>query len=154
MRPYRTQEIKLRLVRSRRATFTVNRSGHVAKAFADLSHEPRESLWGVFLNGANEVVCLDRLSTGTINSSLADPAEVIRSALLVASTRIILVHAHPSGLPTPSPQDRITTQDIVNAAALFKIQVLDHVIIGSHGRYYSFADEGALPKPDPSVGPS
>lgn len=146
LQPYRLQEVRLRLVRSRQRPFRTTNAQEVFLAFRHLANDVRESFWAAFLNASNEVICLERTSTGTIGSSPVNPAEVIRTALLVGGRAIILVHNHPSGSPEPSTDDRRATEAMVKAARLFDLTVLDHVIIGTSGRYYSFADEGILPK--------
>ena len=147
MTPYRVQEIKLSFVRSQRPTFQIHKSEDVAKAFADLAQCVREEFYAIFLDAANTVICVDHISTGSIGQSLAEPAEVLRTALLVGARAIIVCHNHPSGSTTPSADDRKVTASITEAAKLFDIRVFDHIIIGRQGAYYSFADAGLLPLP-------
>jgi len=146
MTPYRLQHVKLSLVRSPIRGFTATCPEDVARAFAHLTAEARESFYAVYLSATNEAICVDRLSTGSMAASTADPAEVVRTALLVGARALILVHNHPGGSPTPSPEDLESTRAIVEAAALFQLQVLDHVIVGRDG-HYSFKAHGTLPTP-------
>lgn len=83
------------------------------------------------------------VTRGLLNSSLVHPREVFREAIAERAAAIILVHNHPSGDPTPSPDDRVVTQQLVAAGRLLDIPVHDHVIIG-RGRYVSFAESGLL----------
>jgi DNA repair protein RadC len=83
------------------------------------------------------------VTRGILNSSLVHPREVFREAIAERAAAIILVHNHPSGDPTPSPDDRVVTSQIVAAGELLDIPVHDHVIIG-RGRYVSFAEAGLL----------
>ena len=85
-------------------------------------------------------VCVTR---GILNSSLVHPREVFREAIAERAAAIILVHNHPSGDPTPSPDDRGVTDQLVAAGRLLDIPVHDHVIIG-RGRYLSFAEAGMM----------
>ncbi|MHB1312887.1 MAG: RadC family protein [Gemmatimonadaceae bacterium] len=85
-------------------------------------------------------VCVTR---GILNSSLVHPREVFREAIAERAAAIILVHNHPSGDPTPSPDDRAVTEQLVAAGRLLDIPVHDHVIVG-RGRYISFAEAGLL----------
>jgi DNA repair protein RadC len=147
MEPYRLQEVRLSLVRSEEPTLTIRNSRDVAQVFQHLASDVRESLYAMVLNGANQAICVDHLSTGSAGETIADPAEIIRTALLVAGRAIVLIHNHPSGVPTPSAHDRRITQAVADAAALFQLRLLDHVIIGARGRHYSFADQGVLPAP-------
>jgi DNA repair protein RadC len=83
------------------------------------------------------------VTRGILNSSLVHPREVFREAIAERAAAIILVHNHPSGDPTPSPDDRGVTEQLVAAGRLLDIPVHDHVIIG-RGRYLSFAEAGML----------
>jgi DNA repair protein RadC len=69
---------------------------------------------------------------------------VFKQAVRINAKFMVMAHQHPSGDPTPSRDDFITTTRIVNAGKILGIEVLDHVIIGSNGRYYSFSDNGTL----------
>ncbi len=83
------------------------------------------------------------VTRGLLNSSLVHPREVFREAIAERAAAIILVHNHPSGDPTPSPDDKSVTEQLVQAGRLLDIPVQDHVIIG-RGRYISFAEAGLL----------
>jgi len=83
------------------------------------------------------------ISRGILNSALVHPREVFREAIAERAAAIILVHNHPSGDPTPSPDDRAITEQLVSAGRLLDIPVHDHVIIG-RGRYCSFSESGIL----------
>ena len=83
------------------------------------------------------------VTRGLLNSSLVHPREVFREAIAENAAAIILVHNHPSGDPTPSPDDRVTTEQLVAAGRVLDIPVQDHIIIG-RGRYLSFAEAGLL----------
>jgi DNA repair protein RadC len=83
------------------------------------------------------------ITRGILNSSLVHPREVFREAIAERAAAIILVHNHPSGDPSPSPDDRSVTDQLVAAGRLLDIPVHDHVIIG-RGRYTSFAEAGLL----------
>lgn len=89
---------------------------------------------------------LDRdilVTRGLLNSSLVHAREVFREAIAERAAAIVLVHNHPSGDPTPSPDDRAITGQLVAAGRLLDIPVADHVIIG-RGRYVSFQESGML----------
>jgi DNA repair protein RadC len=83
------------------------------------------------------------VTRGILNSSLVHPREVFREAIAERAAAVVLVHNHPSGDPTPSPDDRLVTEQLVSAGRLLDIPVHDHVIIG-RGRYISFAEAGLL----------
>jgi DNA repair protein RadC len=83
------------------------------------------------------------VTRGILNSSLVHPREVFREAIAERAAAIVLVHNHPSGDPTPSPDDRAVTEQLVAAGRLLDIPVHDHVIVG-RGRFMSFAEAGLL----------
>jgi DNA repair protein RadC len=83
------------------------------------------------------------VTRGILNSSLVHPREVFREAIAERAAAVILVHNHPSGDPSPSPEDRAVTDQLVAAGRLLDIPVHDHVIVG-RGRYASFAEAGLL----------
>lgn len=83
------------------------------------------------------------VTRGILNSSLVHPREVFRRAIAENAYAVILIHNHPSGDPTPSPEDRAVTSQLVAAGKVVGIDVLDHLIIG-RGRFTSFAESGIL----------
>jgi DNA repair protein RadC len=97
----------------------------------------------LFLNRKNELVADQDLFYGTLTGSAVYPREIIAQALESKAAALVFVHNHPSGDPAPSPEDRRLTRDLVWAAQLMMIQVLDHLIIGRNV-YFSFADEGLI----------
>ena len=82
-------------------------------------------------------------ATGTVNHTPVYPREVVRRALELAASSLVLVHNHPSGDPTPSRDDLEMTRQIEEAATALSITVRDHLIIGN-GRWLSFRDAGLL----------
>ncbi|TFG49305.1 MAG: DNA repair protein RadC, partial [Gemmatimonadales bacterium] len=83
------------------------------------------------------------VSRGLLNSSLVHPREVFRSAIAEAAAGIIVAHNHPSGDPTPSPEDQAVTRQLVEAGRLLDLPVYDHVIVAGD-RFLSFASAGLL----------
>jgi DNA repair protein RadC len=83
------------------------------------------------------------VTRGLLDTSIVHPREVYREAIAERAAGIILIHNHPSGDPTPSPEDKVVTEQLVLAGRLLGIPVFDHVIIG-RGRYTSFAEAGLL----------
>ncbi len=100
-----------------------------------------EEFWVLFLNRANRVMSRECVSKGGVSSTLVDVKVVMKHALERLASSIILVHNHPSGNMKPSAADDTLTEKIRNAAKLFDILVLDHLIIGT-GEYYSYHDNG------------
>ncbi len=106
-----------------------------------LADEKRESFWCVLLDGRNRVLAKIRVSQGSLGASIVHPRECFRDAVREAAAAVLFVHNHPSGDPTPSAEDRRTTDKLRRAGELMGIPVLDHVVVG-RGRYWSFADNG------------
>ena len=77
------------------------------------------------------------LTVGTVNASIASARDVFQAALLCNASSIFVLHNHPSGDPTPSKEDVKVTDHLKKAGELMEIPLLDHVIVGSAGRYYS-----------------
>ena len=99
----------------------------------------------IFLNSKNRILEIKDIFQGTLNSSSVYPREVLNLAMKHSAASLIFVHNHPSGDPFPSEKDREVTSELIGAANVMKIKVLDHIIIGDN-RYYSFADEGLIEK--------
>jgi DNA repair protein RadC len=97
----------------------------------------------IFLDAKNQIVEEKTLFEGTVDSSAVYPREVIKDALRYEASSLIFAHNHPSGDPAPSLCDREITRDLVFAARVVQIRVLDHIIIGNN-RYFSFADQGLI----------
>lgn len=98
-----------------------------------------EELVCIFLNIKSEIIKIKRLTTGTINSTLFEPKDILKWALKYSSSFIIIAHNHPSGDVSPSENDKIVTERLIAAAKLIDIKVVDHIIIGK-GNYYSFLE--------------
>jgi DNA repair protein RadC len=109
----------------------------------DLRSELKEHFVCLFLNTKNQVLARETLSVGTLNASLVHPREVFRAAIKRGSASIICLHNHPSGDPTPSPEDIALTRRLQEAGALIGIDVLDHIVIGD-GRFISLKEQGYL----------
>ncbi len=104
---------------------------------------PHEEFWVLFLNRANRVIDTLRISQGGTSGTVVDVKMVMRAALQQLASGIILCHNHPSNNLHPSRQDDAITRKIKEAAELFEITLLDHLIV-TEGGYYSYTDEGRL----------
>ena len=93
------------------------------------------------LNTRSRLISEMDVSTGTINSALVSPRELFVEALQKNAVSIILLHNHPSGDPTPSKDDLLTTRRIREAGVLIGIELLDHIIIGDNC-YFSLREKG------------
>jgi DNA repair protein RadC len=92
----------------------------------------QEHLRTLLLDTRNRLVKIAEVYRGTLNSSHIRVGEVFREAVRLGAAALIVVHNHPSGDPTPSPEDVAVTRVLVEAGKLLDIEVLDHLIIGSH----------------------
>ena len=108
---------------------------------AEMALLEHEELRLVLLNTKNQVVAAPQLYKGSVNTSLIRVAEVFRDAVRENCPALVVVHNHPSGDPTPSPEDIKITEQMVKAGRLLDIDVLDHIIIG-HQRYVSLKEKG------------
>lgn len=102
-----------------------------------------EEVWALFLSRNNEVIDIQRFTIGSAVASIMDVKSIIRHAILNRAQAIILCHNHPSGNLNPSPQDDLITQRLADAAKLFDVSLLDHLIITQH-RHYSYHDNGRI----------
>jgi DNA repair protein RadC len=115
----------------------------VYELFRDLILETKEHFIALHLDGKNRIICLDRVSVGSLNQCVVHSREVMKAALLSSAAAIILVHNHPTGDPNPSGEDMNITKRLKEAGELIGIPVIDHIIIGN-GQYVSFAERGFL----------
>lgn len=102
-----------------------------------------EEFWVVFLNNSNKVLSKQKISSGGITGTVVDVRLVLKFALELYATAIILCHNHPSGGLKPSQADLNLTQKMLDAGKVMDIKVLDHLIITGN-QFYSFADEGKI----------
>ncbi len=103
----------------------------------------REHFIVLALDGKGRVLALEEVSVGTLTASLVHPREVLKMLVLLNAASFVVVHNHPSGDPTPSPEDVALTSRLRSAADLIGIKLVDHVVLGL-GRYHSMCDAGAL----------
>ena len=97
---------------------------------AEMSVLEQEHFRVVLLNAKNHVLGVRSLYIGNVDSAVVRPAEVFAEAVRRTCPRVVIVHNHPSGDPTPSPEDIDITRRIVEAGRVLDVEVLDHVIIG------------------------
>ena len=98
-----------------------------------LANEPREQFRVLFLDSKNQLIADEVLNRGTIDHAPVYPREIMRRALELSASSVILVHNHPSGDPTPSGQDIDMTRQVVEAGRSLKISVHDHLVVGREG---------------------
>ena len=110
---------------------------------ASMARSPTEEFRVLFLDRKNVLIADEVQSTGTIDHTPVYPREIVKRALELGASAVILVHNHPSGDPTPSRADIEMTRDVADAAKALKITVHDHVIVGRSG-HASFKALGLL----------
>ena len=110
---------------------------------AELSELGYEKFIALALNTKNHVTAVLPVSSGSLNASIVHPRELFQRAILANAASIIVCHNHPSGDPTPSPEDIALTRKLIDAGLLLDIPVLDHIVLG-YGSYVSFKECGLL----------
>lgn len=108
-----------------------------------LENLPHEECWAVFLTSSNRIVERQRVSQGGVQATVVDHRLIVKRALELLATQLILIHNHPSGAAEASAQDKVLTEKVAQAAALFDIRLLDHLIIAREGDF-SFRRAGLL----------
>lgn len=110
---------------------------------ARLRYQQKECLVLIVLDSKNRILADEILSVGSLSASIADPREIFLAALKKNGASIILLHNHPSGDPTPSKEDILTTERVENAGKLLGIPLTDHIVLGLDS-YISLKAEGYL----------
>jgi DNA repair protein RadC len=111
--------------------------------FQDLRTSPKECFAVLYLNTRNQPVGCERVAVGGLNVAALQPREVFAPAISLGAAAVILAHNHPSGDPTPSPEDLGVTRHLLEAGRLLGVEVLDHLVICAE-RFRSLRESGAL----------
>lgn len=109
----------------------------------NMRHLDREHFKALLLNTKNQVLAVETISIGTLNSSVVHPRELFKVAIKKSCANIILVHNHPSGDPTPSREDIDITRRLQEGGEILGISVLDHLIIGDN-KFVSLKSKGII----------
>jgi DNA repair protein RadC len=109
----------------------------------ELRDLPQERFKAIFLNSRNEVLKTRTISVGSLDSSLITPRDLFREGISSNAAAVIIAHNHPSGDPSPSPEDIAISKRLIQAGQMIGIEVLDHVIIGD-GRWLSLKERGLI----------
>jgi DNA repair protein RadC len=107
----------------------------------DMGALEQEELWVILLDTRNKLISIENIYRGSLNSSQVRVGELFKNAIRRNSASLIVAHNHPSGDPTPSPDDIAVTRAIVEAGKLLDVDVLDHLVIGS-GIFISMKQRG------------
>lgn len=113
---------------------------HMQSTLLDLPHE---EFWVVLLNRSNHILRKEKISTGGVSGTIADPKIIFKKALDYLASAAILVHNHPSGNKQPSQADIQLTKKLKKGGELLEVPILDHLIFTDEG-FFSFNDEGML----------
>ena len=143
----RIETLRVSVVRERSPlTYSLAGPSDAAKAARELiGHDLDREVFGILLiDTRNRVTAMHIVSIGSLNGSLVHPREVFKAAILGSAAGIILFHNHPSGDPNPSREDTELTRRLVEAGRLLGIEVLDHLVLGDEGRYFSFKERGLV----------
>jgi DNA repair protein RadC len=105
-----------------------------------MQHLTQETLVCVYLNNKSEVIAKKTVTIGTINQTIFNPRDILKWALKLSATALIVAHNHPSGNPEASAEDIMVTKKLIQAAKLVDILVVDHIIIGKN-RYFSLLEQ-------------
>lgn len=113
-----------------------------ANLLTDMARLESEEMRTLLLDTKNRVIGRARVYQGSVHTTVVRIGELFRDAVRQNATGIILAHNHPSGDPTPSPEDAAITREIVKAGSLLDIEVLDHLVIGAQGKFVSLKERG------------
>lgn len=123
---------------------TISGPGDVADIMINkLQHLKQEHFFTILLTTKNTIISYEEISRGGLNIASIFPREVFNKALKKGAAKMILVHNHPSGDPTPSSEDINLTNRLMEAGKLTGVRVLDHIIIGE-GEYISLKEQGLI----------
>lgn len=144
-----TPVVKVMLVRDRTAKtkerpMVDNPKSVAAIAAQVIGDSDREHLLAILVDAHGATIAVNTVGIGTLTASLVHPREVFKAAILAQAASIVLVHNHPSGRPEPSDDDKETTRRLCKAGELMGIPVIDHVILGRDGAFWSMKEHGQV----------
>ncbi len=122
----------------------IKKQDDILKYFQTIAPFDKEAVFCVYLDAKNKIMDFRTISEGTLSQSLLYPREIIKQALNIAALSIIVMHNHPSGDFTPSENDKKITKRLLFACRNMDIQLLDHIIIGTGEKYFSFYEQGLI----------
>ena len=141
-------ELSRRIAKQEALSVTaISSNDDVVKLFAPLARLHHEEFWVLYLTSAGRIIDRGRASQGGVSGTVVDYRLIVKRAIELLASSLILVHNHPSGCASPSEEDFQVTEKIVKAAALFDIRVMDHIIISSES-HFSFLQKGLMPDPN------
>lgn len=123
---------------------TPENARQVLEVMFQFEKQPEEIFAMLVLDTKNQIIGGFEVSRGSLNSSIVHPREVFKRTMLANASSIILAHNHPSGDCGPSHEDVIMTNRLVEGGRLLGVPIIDHIICGVGGKYYSFKEEGDI----------
>jgi len=121
---------------------TIKSPQDAANLFSDMSNLEQEVMRTLLLDTKNRVLGMPTVYRGSLHTTVIRINELFREAVRQNCASIIVAHNHPSGDPTPSPEDIAVTREIVQAGKILDIDVLDHVVVGAGQKYVSLKERG------------
>jgi DNA repair protein RadC len=121
--------------------YIIRETKDAAYYFRDLEYLKQEYFEAIYLNTKNAVIRRKNIFKGTLNASIVHPREVFKEGIRLSASAVIVAHNHPSGDPIPSSEDIEVTKRLVEAGRITGIELLDHIIIGSSGRFASLREK-------------
>lgn len=143
----REVEIKFKTKPAPAQTIKIGQPTDAVKLFTDLQDDTQEKTIALHLDTRNSLSCFQIVSIGTSTQTYFDPKDILKTTLLTNSCALILLHNHPSGDTKPSEQDIEVKLNLQQACKIFNIQLLDFIILGDSGLYFSFSEKGILNDP-------
>ncbi len=142
-------QVKAALELGKRAAAEVGRAGTPVRSPSDVGNLlikemrrlDKEQFRVVLLNTKNRMVGVELVSVGSLNESIVHPREIFKPAVRKSAAAVILAHNHPSGDPSPSPEDVDVTRRLIEAGRILGIEVLDHIVVGEE-RFVSMREAG------------
>lgn len=136
---------ELRFVRKRPLGKAVTSAPAAIAALQEyIDEEPRESMWLLVLDIGNRVIGAATVAVGGFTNVVIDRKVIAAMILTAKGAAFIVIHNHPSGSPTPSPEDLEMTKALTELARVIEVKMLDSIILGAGGKYWSAADAGML----------
>lgn len=140
----REVQVRYRTLQKLPEPLRLSQSSDIYKLFQEhMIAERTEVFKSILLDSKNQLMCIDCISVGSLNTSVVHPREVFTNAVRLQAASVIFMHNHPSGDCAPSREDRECTQRLIHAGQILGIRVLDHIVFGETD-YYSFADARML----------
>ena len=135
-------ELGRRLLKDKKSVLVISPQ-QVWEELKDIREYKKEYFVIFFLDTQNQVIKREIISMGTLNASLIHPREVFEPAIKYLASHVVLAHNHPSGSLSPSDEDILVTQRLIEAGRILGIEVLDHVVITKQG-FTSFKQQNLL----------